>query len=144
MKEDGDLLRGIVEADATYLGGKTRGDMERSRKRKVGIGHRGARRHGQGFTLASCHRQVLINMFLRKNVDPRSILMTDQWPGYDEVRDWMQYLNVNHSKTYADGIIQTNTTEIFRSMVKRAIIGQHHHYTIEHAEMYIDEAVGVG
>ena len=61
MKEDGDLLRGIVEADETYLGGKTRGDdrvMGRSRKRKVGIGCRGARRYGQGFTLASHHRQV--------------------------------------------------------------------------------------
>ena len=25
-------------------------------------------------------------------------------------------------------------------MVKRAIAGQHHHYTVEHAAMYIDEA----
>ena len=33
----------------------------------------------------------------------------------------------------------TSTDEGFWSLVKRAILG-HHHYTIEHAAMYIDEA----
>lgn len=66
--------------------------------------------------------------------------MTDQWPGYNEVHDWMQHLSVNHRKTYVDGIILTNTMERFRSMVKRAITGQHHHYAIEHAPAYNNEA----
>ena len=79
-------------------------------------------------------------MFLHKNIDPRSILVTDQWPGYNEVRDWMQHLSVNHSETYVDGEVHTNTIEGFWSLVKRAIAGQHHHYTVEHAAMYIDEA----
>ena len=81
-----------------------------------------------------------INMFLRKNIDPRSILMTDQWPGYNEVHDWMQHLSVSHNKTYVDGIIHTNTIEGFWSLVKRAITGQLHHYTIEHTPAYINEA----
>ena len=41
MKDDGALLRGIIEADETYLGGRTRGDdriMGRSRKRKAVLG----------------------------------------------------------------------------------------------------------
>ena len=107
MKEDGDLLRGIVEADETYLGGKTRSDdrvLGRSRKRKVVLG---AVEHGS-MVKASLSPRVtarFINMFLRKNIDPRSNLMTDQWPSYNAVRDWMQHLSVNHNKAYVDGII---------------------------------------
>ena len=39
-----------------------------------------------------------------------------------------------------DGAIHTNTIEGFWALVKRAISGQHQHYTVEHAAMYIDEA----
>ena len=66
--------------------------------------------------------------------------MTDEWRGYNEVRDWMRHLRVNHSKRYVDGEVYTNTIEGFWSLVKRAIAGQHHHYTVEHASAYIDEA----
>ena len=81
-----------------------------------------------------------INAFLRHNIDPRSVLVTDFWAGYNEVRDWIKHLRINHSESYADGIIHTNTIESFWSLVKRAITGQFHHYTIEHAPAYIDEA----
>ncbi len=82
-----------------------------------------------------------INTFLKRNVDPRAILMTDYWPGYNEVRDWMQRFRVNHGTGgFVDGEVHTNTTEGFWSLVKRAVAGQHHHYTVEHAAIYIHEA----
>ena len=112
-------------------------DAVTSARQVLGAAERG------GMAKASLSPRVtarLINIFLRKNIDPRSILMTDQWPDYNEVRDWMQHLSVNHSKTYVDGIIYTNTIEGFWSLVKRAITGQHHHYTSEHAPAYINKA----
>lgn len=142
MQDDSALLQGIIEADETYLGGKTRGDdriMGRSPKRKVVLG--AVEREGRvKASLAPRVTAKFINLFLRNNVDPRAILMTDQWPGYNEVRDWMQHLSINHSKSYVDGIIHTNTIEGFWALVKRAISGQHHHYTMEHAPTYINEA----
>ncbi|MCY4436538.1 MAG: transposase [Chloroflexi bacterium] len=51
----------------------------------------------------------------------------------------MRHLRINHSKQYVDGEVHTNTIEGFWSLVKRAIAGQHHHYTVEHAHRYIDE-----
>ena len=48
---------------------------------------------------------------------------------------------MNHSAgAYLDGIIHTNTIEGLWSFVERAILGQHHHYMVDHAAMNIDEA----
>ena len=147
MKDDGALLRGIVEADETYLpshgrrnppGTKRPGGRSRTRQAVVGAVERG------GKVKASLSPRVtakFINHFLRKNIDPRSILLTDYWAGYNEVRDWMMHERVNHSKEYVrDGYIHTNTIEGFWALVKRAISGQHHHYTLGYADRYIDEA----
>ena len=73
-------------------------------------------------------------------MDPRSVLVTDYWSGYSEVRDWMRHVRINHTREYVDGKFYTNTIEGFWVLVKRAISGQRHHYTVDHAGMYIDEA----
>lgn len=141
MVDDGALLRGIVEADETYLGGKPRGPKGNRKKSEklpvLGVAER------EGKVKAAPAPRVtakFINMFLRRNIDPRSVLITDYWTGYNEMRDWMQHLRINHSIEYVDGAIHTNTIEGFWALVKRAISGQHHHYTVEHAEMYLNEA----
>lgn len=144
MQDDGVLLRGIIEADETYIGGKPRRDNEH---RKRGRGTKklpviGAVERGGKVKATPAPRVTakFINLFLRRNIDPRSVLMTDEWRGYNEMRDWMRHLRVNHKKRYVDGDIYTNTIEGFWSLVKRAIAGQHHHYSVEHAAAYINEA----
>ncbi len=149
MQEDGAFLRGIVEADEAYLGGKPRkrNDRDNDTPAKRGTSSKkmavlGAVERGGKVKATPTPRVTtkLINYFLRRNVDPRSVLITDYYQGYNEVRDWIRHARINHSKAYVDGDIHTNTIEGFWALVKRAIAGQHHHYTIEHAEMYIDEA----
>ena len=88
MTDDGALLQGIVEADETFLGGKSRGKGPQRRRVKktpvIGAVERG------GKVKASPSSRVttrLINYFLRRNVDPRSVLVTDYWSGYNEVRN---------------------------------------------------------
>ncbi len=49
-------------------------------------------------------------------------------------------LHINHAVAYAQGLVHLNTIENFWSLVKRAIFGQHHHYSREHAAAYIVEA----
>ena len=142
MKEDSDLLQGIVEADETYLGGKTRGKnrikgRDKRRKAVLGVVERKGRVRA---TVSPRVTAKFINAFLRRNVNPRSVLMTDAFPGYNEVSDWIKHLRINHSVAYVDGIIHTNTIESFWALVKRAITGQYHHYTVKHAPAYIDEA----
>lgn len=49
-------------------------------------------------------------------------------------------MTINHVVSYVEGMIHTNTIEGFWSLLKRAIVGQHHHYSKEHAAAYIVEA----
>ena len=78
--------------------------------------------------------------FLLSNVDTNSLLMTDQFLGYNRMADYMNHATIDHSVQYVDGITHTNTIEGFWSLVKRALIGTHHHYTVKHALSYIIEA----
>ena len=144
MQEDGAFLRGIVEADETYIGGKPRGPKTPGQRRKskktpvIGAVERGGK-----VKAISAPRVTtkIINHFLRRNIDPRAMLITDQYSGYNETRDWIYHERINHSKEYVrDGGIHTNTIEGFWALVKRAISGQHHHYTLDYADRYIDEA----
>ena len=141
MTDDGALLQGIIEADETYIGGKPRGPKEARRKSKktpvIGAVERGGKVKAEPAPRVTTG---MINYFLRENVDPRSVLVTDFYSVYNEVRDWIEHRRINHSRAYVDGIIHTNTIEGFWALVKRAISGQHHHYTVDHASMYIDEA----
>jgi hypothetical protein len=143
MQEDGAFLRGIVEADETWIGGKPRGPKLPGQRRKskktpvIGAVERGGKVKA---TPAPRVTTKLIDYFLRRNVDPRAMLITDQYPGYNEVRDWISHKRINHSIEYVDGPIHTNTIEGFWALVKRAISGQHHHYTLGYAHTYIDEA----
>ena len=149
MQDDGTFLRGIIEADEAYLGGKQRKSNDRDDDTPAKRGPSGKKmavlgaveRGGKVKAMPAPRVTTkLINHFLRLNVDPRAMLITDQYPGYNEVRDWISHKRINHSKAYVDGNIYTNTIEGFWALVKRAISGQHHHYTLEHAEAYIDEA----
>ncbi len=143
MTDDGALLRGIVEADETYIGGKPRGPRLPGQRREskktpvIGAVERGGKVRAEPAPRVTTK---LINYFLRRNVDPRSMLVTDYFSGYNEARDWIYHERINHSIEYVDGHVHTNTIEGFWALVKRAISGQHHHYTVEHAGMYIDEA----
>ena len=47
---------------------------------------------------------------------------------------------INHSRTYVDGPIHTNTIEGFWALLKRAWYGTHHHYQRRFLPLYVAEA----
>ena len=143
MTGDSALLRGIVEADETYLGGKPR--------------HKGQSKPGRGTNklpiLGAVERdgKVIaakmehlsagkIKNFLMAHVNRDAMLITDQYRAYAPMDYVLDRKTINHSVEYVNGILHTNTIEGFWALLKRALTGQHHHYTVEHAAMYIDEA----
>jgi transposase-like protein len=148
----GKLLFGIIEADETYIGGKPRkgnkhdGDKPNKRGRGtkktpvVGLLERGGKVIAKPFTKRNlCHKGL--RKFISRFVDVNgSVLMTDEYTGYNGMSRLMLHASVNHKVQYADGIIHTNSIEGFWSLVKRAWYGQHHHYSVKYMSLYISEA----
>ncbi|MCY3992088.1 MAG: IS1595 family transposase [Caldilineaceae bacterium] len=149
MVEDEVFLYGIVEADETYVGGKPRKSKRNDDdppKRGRGTKKQpvlGAVARG-GKVVAQPAKRVTgetLKAFLSKFVKADStLLVTDEYSGYNRMGEWVPHFTINHAVAYAQGLIHTNTIEGFWSLVKRAIIGQHHHYSKEHATAYIVEA----
>ena len=144
------LLQGIIEADETYLGGKPRKGNRREddkpakkgrgtdKRLIVGAVERGGRVVAQ--TGTSLSGKALLK-FIKDNVEPAgSLLMTDEWKGYNGVKNFMQHAVINHSTAYVEGSTHTNTIEGFWSLLKRAWYGSHHHYSIFYTLLYLAEA----
>ena len=148
MVDDGTFLSGIVEADEVFLatdGSSKRDDNDPPRRGRgtrklpvVGAVARGGKviaKPSPKVTAAS------LKAFLSKHIDADdSVLMTDEFPAYNRMGEWIPHFTINHAVQYVEGLIHTNSIEGFWSLLKRALYGQHHHYSREHAAPYIIEA----
>jgi transposase-like protein len=141
------LLKGTVEADETYVGGKVRGRGRGYVKNKAAVvslverggnvrSHVVERVSGDGIT-----------KLLKANVDAAAHLNTDQSPVYTEAgKGFASHDVVNHSaEEYARNDAETgrkattNTVEGFFGNSKRSIDGTHHHISKKHAHLYFSE-----
>lgn len=154
MASDADqaaLLHGIVEADETYVGGKPRkgnkrdddkpGKRGRGTKKVAVVG--AVERHGRvSARVAEDLSAKGLSKFIARFVDTAaSLLITDEWPGYNQIAATMRSARINHKVQYVDGQTHTNTIEGFWALVKRAWYGQHHHYSRKYMPLYIAESV---
>lgn len=148
MIEDPVFLNGIVEADETFVTttGSRKHDDDDPPKRGRGTKKTpviGAVARG-GKVVAQPSDKVTaktLKAFLQRHVDGEdSVLITDEFPAYRRMGEWVEHMTINHAISYAEGLIWTNTIEGFWSLVKRAITGQHHHYSKGHAAAYIIES----
>ena len=150
--EQSALLHGIVEADETYVGGKPRKanrrqddpPNKRGRGTKktpvIGVVERGGRVVAMPARPGQLSAQG-ISKFIRRFVDKAgTLLITDEFGGYNKVSAEMLHSRINHSVEYANGIIHTNTIEGFWALVKRAWYGQHHYYSTKYMNLHISEA----
>lgn len=152
MAEHGDLLRGIIEVDETYVGGKPRkgtinnpnrsgSGNKRGRGTKkipvVGLAQRGGRVHAKvvkGLTHKTLSR------IIRENIEPdKSKIFTDEFRGYCRVAGIAEHKTVDHRYQYVNGEVHTNTIEGFWALLKRGIVGQYHQVSARHLPKYINE-----
>jgi transposase-like protein len=138
------LLKGTVEADETYVGGKPRPEAG-APKSKPGRGTkktpvvRGGRAVAKPTIDATAKTLTPI---LRENVDKSARLMTDSWRGYLTVGKEFEggHHRVDHGAgEYARGEAHVNTAESFFALLKRGIVGSFHHVSPEHLHRYCDE-----
>jgi transposase-like protein len=145
MLDDGALLKGIVEMDETYVGGKPRkggrpGKRGRGTKKVpvVGMVQRDGKVIAKVSPILTSKRLMTL---VRRNVAKHdSILITDEFKGYSKANsNVLRHMTINHSVSYAQGAIHTNTIEGFWALLKRGIIGQYHKVSLAHLQKYVDE-----
>lgn len=120
------LLKGEVEADESYFGGKRKGPRGRGAKNKVpvfGI----LERNGlvSVDVVPNVGAKILLNMTIKK-VRRGSIVYTDKFRGYDALMFCgYRHLKVDHGKYFANGKVYINGLEGFWSFAKERLMKYH-------------------
>lgn len=137
-------LKGIVEIDETYVGGKPRKSQKgaiRGRGTKktpvVALVQRGGIVKSQVMTRLTGKN---LKEFVYENVDNTSVLMTDEFKSYKMLRKNYQHKTIRHDLgKYVQGQVHTNTVEGYFSLLKRGITGVFHHVSKKHLHRYLSE-----
>jgi transposase len=158
MKDDGQLLRGDIEADETSVDGKPRkphgkhpqlaigrsrhseaGKLrERSRATVFAAVERGGRVKA---TVLPSRRGPKLKETLIEWVEPESIIVTDEWGAYNGLENhFISHSRINHSTgVYVEGDTHTNTIEGFFGYVKPAIRGTYRRVSHRWLQGYLNE-----
>ena len=140
-----DRLSGRVEVDETYLGGLEEGKRGRQTERKSLIVI-AAQEDGPGIgrirmkRIPDASADSLMN-FVKKAIEPGSIVHTDGWLGYDplEGRGYAHEITFLKGKKESASELMPRVHRI-ASLLKRWILGTHQGaVSHEHLEYYLDE-----
>jgi transposase-like protein len=136
-------LKGIVEVDETYVGGKQRGRKNKNKNKEVVIGIRergGPLRYEQ----VPDNKMDTVYQVIAENVDKQAeAIMTDESNIYNF--KLTQYKDVRHGRIrhksgiYVQGDVHTNTVESAFSLFKRGIMGAFHKLSLKHMHRYLAE-----
>lgn len=138
------LLKGDVEADETYVGGRPR--------------YKGTGKTGRGTdktpVLALVERNGRVRAkkvervnadelkgAIREHVDRTSAIHTDEWAAYKgigEDYDGGHHVVRHAAGEYVAGEASTNTAESYFALLKRSVHGAYHHVSKKHLGRYLD------
>jgi transposase-like protein len=143
LKDEADhALRGVVEVDETYIGGKARGRGSGYKKNKLIVAGAVQRNGGARLEVVPSNHRTILHAFVRRNIAPDTkAIYTDERQAYRGVaRNGTKHRTVNHSREeWVNGKVHTNTVESIWSLLKRSIIGSYHKVSVKHLDSYLDE-----
>jgi transposase-like protein len=148
---------GPVEVDETFVGGRI-ANMHKSKKARMtkikgqqlkgdhmnktivmGMLDRDLRQV-RAKVVPNVRRDTLQNEILRE-VKPGSVVYTDEWIGYNALRQQFVHDVVNHVEGYVEGKVHTNGIENFWALLKRTLKGTYVAVEPFHLDRYVDEQI---
>jgi transposase-like protein len=150
MQDDsfGSKLGGEVEADETFIGGKSRNMHLSKRQRRItGTGGKdktavmGMLERGGNIRLAVVpgRRKAALQAEVKKHVEAGAALYTDALPSYNGLSKEYAHAVVDHAVEYVNSRVHTNGLENFWSLLKRGIAGTYVSVEPFHLFRYLDE-----
>ena len=147
------LLKGTVEIDETYVGGRHKNRPVSQRLK--GSEGKAAGRKGKTMVLGAMERgghvrfhverrnasEMVLKAFIGDHVDDEAAIYTDSHPGYRTLKDdGLRHEVVDHSADeWVRADVHTNAIESVWSILKRSIVGTYHQLSAKHLESYLDE-----
>lgn len=140
MEQDNDKLDGIVEADETYIGGKTIRKYTHTNKSAIlGATEKYGRAKAKVVDSASATTAI---PFLRSVASHDSVIHTDESRIYSRLKNEFEHKTVNHSQQeYVRNGVHTNSIEGFWGQLKRSIDGTYHCVSPKYLQTYVNEFV---
>lgn len=140
MRQEALLLRGEVEADEAYIGGRRRSSNRFSNKVPLlGV----VERRGKVLVVVTDHASASTAMpFLRASVQAGSILHTDESSIYSRAHREFDHHKVSHSAhEYVRDDDYTNTIEGVWGLLKPGLTGTHRSVSKKYLQSYVNERV---
>jgi len=142
-----DKLRGIVEIDETFIGGKESNRHEH-KKLRVGRGPAGKttvfgmRERGGRTRARTVEKADQATLFpeIYRNVEAGSTIHTDENNAYRGLGWSFKHETINHkAHEYVRDGVSTNSIEAVWAVLKRGVYGTFHHVSPKHLDRYINE-----
>ncbi|HTW85633.1 MAG TPA: IS1595 family transposase [Candidatus Sulfotelmatobacter sp.] len=146
-------LAGEVEADETFVGGRTHKTKVTPTGKRVpihgpatgkttvfGMIERGKPSRVRAMVVPD-HKRASLLPHIQQNVLPGSVLYTDALRSYRNIGPEYRHEFIDHMVTYVEGRVHTNTIENFWSCLKRTLHGTYIAPRAFHLGAYVDEQV---
>src|SRR5579871_3160163 len=141
-----DIFQGIVEADATFVGGKydkRRKRLKGGKQAVFGLVQRKSEKshskvHAQSVPIET---RPVVSGIIEDRVSTDATIYTDEGGAYKYLdRGPREHAIVIHSrKEYVRGNVHSNSIENFWSLFKRGLIGSFHQVSVKHLDRYLAE-----